>query len=174
MRTASENTAGTPCWPSEGMPLELSAVRLMCSMFIDCPRRFDVLCCRACWATASRVKSYLRRALRSGRLTQDPFQDAFIHLPNLRARVTPPEKSRLRLTPEAFAALDERARLAGQPANWRLSDQVLEDSRRELLGNHPIAGDLWVYSYGSLMWDPASASRKSGSPTSTAISAASP
>jgi cation transport protein ChaC len=87
-------------------------------------------------------------------LTQDPFQDAFIHLPNLRARVTPPEKSRLRLTPEAFAALDERARLAGQPANWRLSDQVLEDSRRELLGNHAIAGDLWVYSYGSLMWDP--------------------
>ena len=87
-------------------------------------------------------------------MTQDPFQDAFIHLPNLRARVTPPEKSRLRLTPEAFAALDERARLAGQPANWRLSDQVLEDSRRELLGNHAIAGDLWVYSYGSLMWDP--------------------
>jgi hypothetical protein len=61
-------------------------------------------------------------------LTQDPFHDAFTHLPNLRARVTHPEKSRLRLTPEAFAALDERARLAGQPANWRLSDQVLEDS----------------------------------------------
>jgi glutathione-specific gamma-glutamylcyclotransferase len=87
-------------------------------------------------------------------LTQDSFQDAFVHLPDLRARVTPPEKSRLRLTPEAFAALDERARLAGQPANWRLSDQVLEDSRRELLGDRAIAGDLWVYSYGSLMWDP--------------------
>jgi cation transport protein ChaC len=92
--------------------------------------------------------------LKERRLTQDPFHDAFIHLPGLRARVTHPEKSRLRLTPEAFAALDERARLAGQPANWRLSDQVLEDSRRELLANHGISGDLWVYSYGSLMWDP--------------------
>jgi cation transport protein ChaC len=92
--------------------------------------------------------------LKERRLTQDPFHGAFIHLPNLRARVTHPEKSRLRLTPEAFAALDERARLAGQPANWRLSDQVLEDSRRKLLGDHGVAGDLWVYSYGSLMWDP--------------------
>jgi cation transport protein ChaC len=31
------------------------------------------------------------------------IEDAFIHLPDLRDRVTPPERSLLRLTPEMFA-----------------------------------------------------------------------
>jgi glutathione-specific gamma-glutamylcyclotransferase len=35
--------------------------------------------------------------------------DAFIHLPDLRARVTQPEKSLLRLTPEMFAMWEQRA-----------------------------------------------------------------
>jgi glutathione-specific gamma-glutamylcyclotransferase len=75
-------------------------------------------------------------------------------LPQLRARVTAPEKSTLRLTPEMFAVWTERARLAGYPANWRLPDHVLEDSRRIVLGKHSATEDLWVYAYGSLMWDP--------------------
>ena len=81
-------------------------------------------------------------------------QDAFIHLPNLRERVTPPEKSLLRLTPEMFAMWEQRARAAGLPANWRLSDEVIEASRLTLLGDHQNGDDLWIYSYGSLMWDP--------------------
>ena len=80
--------------------------------------------------------------------------DAFIHLPNLRERVTPPEKSLLRLTPEMFAMWEGRARSAGLPASWRLPDEVIEQSRRALLGEHRSGDDLWIYSYGSLMWDP--------------------
>jgi cation transport protein ChaC len=81
-------------------------------------------------------------------------QDAFIHLPNLRDRVTPPEKSLLRLTPEMFAMWEQRARAAGLPASWRLPDDVIEASRLTLLGDHQNGDDLWIYCYGSLMWDP--------------------
>lgn len=80
--------------------------------------------------------------------------DAFTHLPDLRDRVTHPGKSQLRLTPEMFAMLESRARAAGLPANWRLSDEAIEASRLALLGDHRDGDDLWIYSYGSLMWDP--------------------
>src|SRR5256885_1435880 len=80
--------------------------------------------------------------------------DAFIHLPSLRDRVTDPQKSLLRLTPEMFAMWEQRARAAGFPAHWRLSDEVIEQSRLSLLGDHRSGDDLWIYCYGSLMWDP--------------------
>ena len=48
----------------------------------------------------------------------------------------------------------ERARVLGRPADWRLSDAALETSRRSVLGALPADEDLWVYAYGSLMWDP--------------------
>ena len=80
--------------------------------------------------------------------------DAFVHLPGLRSRVMDPLKSLLRLTPEMFAMWELRARAAGWPAGWRLSDEVIEASRLEVLGNHQAEEDLWIYSYGSLMWDP--------------------
>ena len=38
--------------------------------------------------------------------------DAFVHLPGLRSRVTHPEKSLLRLTPQMFAMWEQRARAA--------------------------------------------------------------
>jgi glutathione-specific gamma-glutamylcyclotransferase len=80
--------------------------------------------------------------------------DAFIHLPDLRTRVTHPEKSLLRLTPEMFSKWEQRARAAGWPPGWRLSDEVIEASRLAVLGDHKAGRDLWIYSYGSLMWDP--------------------
>lgn len=80
--------------------------------------------------------------------------DAFIHLPDLRARVTQPEKSLLRLTPEMFAMWEQRARAAGWPVSWRLPDEVIEASRLSVLGDYPEGCDLWIFSYGSLMWDP--------------------
>jgi glutathione-specific gamma-glutamylcyclotransferase len=80
--------------------------------------------------------------------------DAFIHLPNLRDRVTLPEQSLLRLTPEMFAMWEQRAQAAGWPASWRLPDELIEASRLALLGDHKAGDDLWIYSYGSLMWDP--------------------
>lgn len=78
--------------------------------------------------------------------------DAFIHLPDLRSRVTHPEKSLLRLTPEMFSMWEQRARAAGWPVSWRLPDEEIEASRLKVLGGHDE--DLWIYSYGSLMWDP--------------------
>ena len=80
--------------------------------------------------------------------------DAFIHLPDLRTRVTHPEQSLLRLTPEMFSMWEQRARAAGLPASWRLSDEAIEASRLAVLGDHRDGDDLWIYSYGSLMWDP--------------------
>ncbi len=80
--------------------------------------------------------------------------DAFIHLPDLRTRVTQPEQSLLRLTPQMFSMWEQRARAAGWPEGWRLSDEVIEASRLAVLGDHASSDDLWVYSYGSLMWDP--------------------
>jgi glutathione-specific gamma-glutamylcyclotransferase len=83
-----------------------------------------------------------------------PTTDAFTHLPHLRERVTPAERSDLRVTPEVLAVWDRRAREMGRPANWRLTDQELEASRRAVLGDLGDAQDFWIYSYGSLLWDP--------------------
>lgn len=70
--------------------------------------------------------------------------DAFIHLPGLRIRVTHPEQSLLRLTPEMFAMWEQRARAAGFPPGWRLSDEIIEQSRLALLGDHKSGDDLWI------------------------------
>ena len=80
--------------------------------------------------------------------------DPFVHLPGLRDRLTSPYKSEYRATREVLASWDERARLAGLPANWRRSDERLEEIRHAVLGDRHNGADLWVYAYGSLMWDP--------------------
>ena len=80
--------------------------------------------------------------------------DPFVHLPRLRDRLTSPDKSEYRATPEVLACWDERARKLGLPANWRRSDERLEETRRAVLGERDTGEDLWVYAFGSLMWDP--------------------
>lgn len=80
--------------------------------------------------------------------------DAFTHLPHLRDRVTPAEQSDLRVTPEVLAFWDRRAQQSGRGADWRLSDDELESSRLAMLGQLDPDADLWIYSYGSLMWNP--------------------
>lgn len=80
--------------------------------------------------------------------------DAFVHLPALRGKLKPAHESGLRTTPQMLAQWDERARARGLPANWRLSDEEIEATRQALLGAHVTGADLWVYGYGSLMWDP--------------------
>ena len=80
--------------------------------------------------------------------------DPFVHLPGLRDRLTPPDKSEYRATREVLASWDERARKAGLPPNWRRSDERLEEIRRAALRDRDASEDLWVYAYGSLMWDP--------------------
>ena len=80
--------------------------------------------------------------------------DAFVHLPALRGRVTPPEQSALRVTDAVLAHWDRRAHELGRPPHWRWTEQALEASRRSVLGEIDGERDLWIYSYGSLMWDP--------------------
>jgi cation transport protein ChaC len=79
--------------------------------------------------------------------------EAFRHVPALAGKIIDPETSFFRLTQERLAELDRFARAAGYPANWRLTDEEREATRREALAGRE--GDLWVFAYGSLMWDPA-------------------
>jgi cation transport protein ChaC len=60
----------------------------------------------------------------------------------------------MRITREALATRDERARAVGYPADWRQSDQQIDRSWRSFLSSRVESGDLWVFGYGSLMWDP--------------------
>lgn len=80
--------------------------------------------------------------------------DPYLHLPHLRGRIRPAEQCGLRLTPEGLALWDLRAREIGHQADWRLSDEAREADRRALLGQRDASRDLWIYAYGSLMWDP--------------------
>lgn len=58
------------------------------------------------------------------------------------------------MTPQRLAVWDQRARDAGQPQDWRLADDAREATRHATLGARNHSEDLWVYAYGSLMWDP--------------------
>lgn len=78
--------------------------------------------------------------------------DPFAHHPCLRDRIKPADQSVFR----RFRPADLDAMMAelGQPADWRYTDDEREARRRALLGPR-LGGDLWVFAYGSLMWDPA-------------------
>jgi cation transport protein ChaC len=78
--------------------------------------------------------------------------DPFRHHPNLRARITPPERSFFRdFGPEkARAAMARHGVGDGFPFH---TDAEREALRAEALSGH--AGDLWIFAYGSLIWDPA-------------------
>ncbi len=56
-------------------------------------------------------------------------------------------------TPENLAALMKRVQEAG--GYTFLTEEQREASRRALLAAHPAGADLWVFGYGSLMWNPA-------------------
>lgn len=77
--------------------------------------------------------------------------DPFAHHPELRPLIIPPEDSPLRgFTPQKVIA-----RLAenGLPTEWIDSTEVREACRRDALNGYE--GDLWIFGYGSLMWNPA-------------------
>ncbi len=79
-----------------------------------------------------------------------PHPDAFSHHPDLRGVVTEPDLSAFRqFDPQAYAASQPELNLEAffTPAAQR------EAGRREVLAGWQ--GDLWVFAYGSLMWDPA-------------------
>ena len=78
--------------------------------------------------------------------------DPFLHHPELRDRIVDPLQSPSRaLTTAKFAAM---ARARGLPLDWWYSDSEREAERSRILAGCRDA-DLWVFGYGSLMWDPA-------------------
>lgn len=78
--------------------------------------------------------------------------EAFTHVPALAGKVIQPERSFFRRPRSWLAELDRVARESGFPPNWRLSDAEREATRAGVLARQ--GQDLWVFAYGSLMWDP--------------------
>lgn len=78
--------------------------------------------------------------------------DPFRHHPELRGKIRPAADSFFR--DMDLDLIDARAAEAGRPGGWRTPCEVREAARRDWLEGH-WNRDLWVFGYGSLMWDPA-------------------
>ena len=79
-------------------------------------------------------------------MSDDPFR----HHPALRGLITPPEQSRFwRFTLDAALAM---LAAAGTTTDHFLTEDEREAERARFMQGH--TGDLWVFGYGSLMWDP--------------------
>lgn len=84
-----------------------------------------------------------------------PFApDAFAHVPELRGRVAEPDTSRFRDMDARIAEWDARAEADGRGLDWRLPHDRREATRRATLEGRE-GRDLWIFAYGSLIWDPA-------------------
>ncbi len=76
--------------------------------------------------------------------------DPFEHHPGLRGLIADPETSFFRTVDLADLARKLEAR--GLATDWWLSPEEREAGRQRFLAGRE--GDLWVFAYGSLMWDP--------------------
>lgn len=81
-----------------------------------------------------------------------PDSDPFLHHPELRGKIADPTQSFFRGF--TTAKLEAMLRDKGLPVGWWFADDVREASRHAALDGHWDA-DLWVFAYGSLIWDPA-------------------
>lgn len=77
--------------------------------------------------------------------------DPFTHHPELRERIADPLASPSRTL--TTARLETLAKTRGLPTDWWYADDVREAERAATLDGRRDA-DLWVFGYGSLMWDP--------------------
>ena len=77
--------------------------------------------------------------------------DPFLHHPELRDYIANPFQSFFRSFTNA--KLEALMRERGAPIGWWHSDEEREAMRAETLAGRRD-GDLWVFAYGSLMWDP--------------------
>ncbi len=77
---------------------------------------------------------------------------AFAHVPQLQECIRDPEASRFRNLD--LTEMDRKAREAGFPEGWRRPDAEREAIRRQTLEGWE-GHDVWIFAYGSLMWDPA-------------------
>lgn len=78
--------------------------------------------------------------------------DPFSYHPELRDKIFDPLKSFFRTFTTENMTVQMKAR--GLPIDWWHSDSEREDSRAQTLAGRWDT-DLWVFAYGSLMWDPA-------------------
>lgn len=81
----------------------------------------------------------------------DSNRDPFSYHPELRNQIADPTQSYLR----SFTTTDLAAKMKelGLPQNWWYSDEEREAMRAQTFAGHRD-NDLWVFGYGSLMWDP--------------------
>ena len=78
--------------------------------------------------------------------------DPFRHHPELRSLVKSPSQSFFRdFQP---SSMDQLMAEIGRQPDWRYPDDVREEMLGAALSAHR-GSDLWVFAYGSLMWDPA-------------------
>ncbi len=80
--------------------------------------------------------------------------EAFTHVPALTGKILDPEKSFFRISRDTLGEWDRRAHEAGYGANWRRTHEEREATRCKALAGR-LERDLWIFAYGSLMWDPA-------------------
>jgi len=78
--------------------------------------------------------------------------EAFVHVPALAGKIIAPEQSYFRQAIERLADFDRMASEHGYPPTWRLTHEAREATRAAALAGRD--GDLWLFAYGSLMWDP--------------------
>lgn len=79
-------------------------------------------------------------------------RNPFIHHPALRGLIADPEKSFFRNFKPSD--LDARMKALGREDGWRHGDDEVEAARLAFLEGR-LDQDLWIFAYGSLMWDPA-------------------
>ncbi|WP_146348454.1 gamma-glutamylcyclotransferase [Phaeobacter marinintestinus] len=83
-----------------------------------------------------------------------PFPDhVFRHAPALMGKITPPDVSNVRFGLDRFDELDVQAREEGWEPGWRMDHDAREANRQTVLEGR-LDRDLWVFAYGSLIWDP--------------------
>lgn len=78
--------------------------------------------------------------------------DPFRHHPELRGQIKPAAESFFRDLD--MSAIDAHAAESGFPSDWRTPCADRDADWRQWLEAHH-GRDLWVFAYGSLMWDPA-------------------
>ena len=84
-----------------------------------------------------------------------PFPEhVFQHTSALRDLITPPDSSEMRFGYEYFDELDKQAEAEGWPSGWRMDHDARDANRQAVLAGR-WDQDLWVFAYGSLIWDPA-------------------
>lgn len=84
-----------------------------------------------------------------------PFPpSAFRHAPELEDLIKDPEISFFRDMENRIREFDRNALAEGRDLTWRLSHEDREATRRALLAGRE-GEEVWVFAYGSLIWDPA-------------------